>query len=116
MKTFLIECEHNIYIDSYEQGEGENVNNFNTKGTFKAENATEAIGKHLASLGYSFDTEHMQVDEEEGQENKVWYSVQVDAEDSEVSESQINNWRKNKLILYSVNLTIYVYEIIPSKI
>ena len=116
MKTFLIECEHNIYIDSYEQGKGENVNNFNTKGTFKAENATEAIGKHIAGLGYYFDPEYMQVDEEDGRENKVWYSVLVDAENSEASERQITNWRKNKLILYSVNLTVYVYEIIPSKI
>jgi hypothetical protein len=116
MKTFLIKCEHNIYIDNYEQGEGENVNNFDTKGTFKAENATEAISKHLSSLGYSFNPKYMQVDEEDGQKNKVWYSVMVDAEDFEASESQKTNWRKNKLILYSANLTIYVYEIIPSKI
>jgi hypothetical protein len=116
MKTFLIECEHSIYIDNYEQGEGENVNNFDTKGTFKAENATEAIEKHLSSLGYSFNPEYMQEDEEEGQENKIWYSVLVDAENSEASEAEVNKWRNDKIVLYSANLTIWVYEVVPFKI
>jgi hypothetical protein len=116
MKTFLIECEHNIYVDNYEQGEGENVNNFDTKGTFKAENAAEAIGKHLSSLGYSFNPEYMQEDEEEGNENKIWYSVLVDAENSEASENQKDKWKKDKLVLYSANLTIWIYEVVPFKI
>ena len=112
MKNYLIECEHNIYVDSYEQGEGENVNNFDTKGEYKAENPTEAIEKHLLSLGYSFNKDYIQVDEEES--GKVWYSVLCDVENSEATESQKNAWKKDKLTLYANNMTLYVYELTPA--
>lgn len=112
MKNYLIECEHNIYVDSYEQGEGENVNNFDTKGEYKAKNPTEAIEKHLLSLCYSFSKDYIQVDEEEI--GKVWYSVLCDVENSEATESKKNAWKKDKLTLYANNMTLYVYELTPA--
>ncbi len=112
MKNYLIECEHNIYVDSYEQGEGENVNNFDTKGEYKAENPTEAIEKHLSSLGYSFEKDYMQPDEE--QDGKAWYSVLCDVENSEATENQKTTWINDKLTLYANNMTLYVYELIPA--
>lgn len=114
MKNYLIECEHNIYIDSYEQGEGENVNNFDTKGEYNAENPTAAIEKHLTSLGYSFDKDYMQLDED--QDGKVWYSILCDVENSEATEKQKNIWKEEELILYANNMTLYVYELKIAKI
>ena len=116
MKNYFIECEHNIYVDNYEQGEGENVNNFDTKGMYKAENSTDAIEQHLKSLGYNFDKDYMQIDEEDEQQNKLWYSVLCDVENSEATERQKNLWKSEELKLYANNMTIYVYKIIPSKI
>jgi hypothetical protein len=69
MKNYFIECEHNIYVDNYEQGEEENINNFDTKGMYKAENSTDAIEQHLKSLGYNFDKDYMQIDEEDKKQN-----------------------------------------------
>lgn len=114
MKNYLIECEHNIYVDSYEQGEGENVNNFDTKGEYKAENPTEAIEKHLSSLGYSFEKDYMQPDEE--QDGKAWYSVLCDVENSEATQNEVKQWKKGKKILYSNNMILSVYELINAKI
>ena len=94
MKNYLIECEHNIYVDSYEQGEGENVNNFDTKGE------------------YSFEKDYMQPDEE--QDGKAWYSVLCDVENSEATENQKTTWINDKLTLYANNMTLYVYELIPA--
>jgi hypothetical protein len=116
MKTYFIECEHNIYVDNYTEGETENVNNFGTEGKYKAENPTEAIEKHLNSLGYSFNSDYMQPDEECDEQNKVWYSVLCDVENSEADEKQKNLWKNNKLKLYANNITLYVYEVVSAKI
>ena len=88
MKKFIIECEHNIYVDSHSEGETENVNNFDTKGTYKAEEPAEAIKQHLSSLGYNFKPEFMQLDEEEENQNKIWYSVLCDVENNEATKNQ----------------------------
>lgn len=112
MKNYLIECEHNVYVDSYTNGETENVNNFDTKGEYKGENPVEAIEKHLSSLGYSFNKDYMQPDEE--QDGKVWYSVLCDVENSKADERQINLWKSEKLELYANNMTLYVYELTPA--
>lgn len=114
MKNYFIECEHNIYVDSYEQGEGENVNNFDTKGEYKAENPTEAIEKHLSSLGYSFEKDYMQKDDES--ENVCYYSVLCDVENSEATQNEVKQWKKGKKILYSNNMILSVYELINAKI
>ena len=114
MKTYVIDCQHLIYIDSYSQGETENVNNFDTNGKYSAEMPTEAIEKHLYSLGYNFNENYIDTDEEE--ENKIFYSVLCDEENDEATESQIEDWKKDEKILYSNNMIIYVYELTKSKI
>lgn len=114
MKTFLIECAHDIYVDNYENVELDNVNNFYTNGKYSAGNVYEAIEKHLYSLGYDFNKDFCQLDEE--QTNVVFYSVLVDVENYQASNYDILAWKKNKLDLYSNNMTFYVYEVIKAKI
>ena len=114
MKTYIIDCQHSIYIDSYTDGEIKNVNNFDTDGKYNAETPAEAIEKHLYSLGYNFNVNYIDTDEEE--ENKIFYSVLCDEENDEATENQIKDWKKDEKILYSNNMIIYVYELIKSKI
>ena len=114
MKTFFIECEHNIYLDNYNEGETENVNNYDTKGMYKTENNIQAIEKHLYSLGYDFNEDHIQADEEE--ENKIWYSVLTNEQGDEATKSEVLEFITNNKNLYANNMTIYVYELKPSKI
>jgi len=112
--TYFIECMHNVYLDNYQEGETENVNNFDTEGIYKAENVTEAIEKHLYSLGYEFNKDYINTDEE--QDNKIFYSVLCNEENEQARDSEINLWRKDKKILYANNMIIYVYELIAAKI
>lgn len=114
MKTYVIDCQHSIYIDSYTEGETKNVNNFDTDGKYNAETPTEAIEKHFYSLGYNFNANYIDTDEEE--ENKIFYSVLCDEENNEATENQIEDWKKDEKILYSNNMIIYVYELKKSKI
>ena len=114
METFLIECSHNIYVDNYENGELDNVNNFDTDGKYSAGSVYEAIEKHLYSLGYDFNKDFCQLDEE--QTNVVFYSVLVDVENYQASSYDILSWKENKLNLYSNNMTFYIYNVVEAKI
>lgn len=116
MKNYVIECNHEVYIDSYKKGELENANNYDTNGTYKCDSPIEAIQKHFECLGYDFNNDYAQNDEEEDGQNKVWYSVLVDSENIKADQKEIEKWKKNKLVLYSNNMTIYVYELIAAKI
>ena len=116
MKTFFIECEHNIYLDNYNEGETENVNNYDTKGMYKTEDNIQAIEKHLHSLGYSFNKDYIQADEEDKKQNKIWYSVLCNSESEEANEKELENFKNGSINLYANNMTIYIYELTPSKI
>lgn len=116
MKTFFIECEHNIYLDNYNEGETENVNNYDTSGMYKTEDNIQAIEKHLYSLGYDFNKDHIQADEEDEKQNKIWYSVLTNEQGDEASEKELEQFRNESINLYANNMTIYVYESKPSKI
>lgn len=94
MKNYKVECMHDVYVDSFERGELDHVNFFDTKGEYKVENPFEAIEKHLDSLGYDLKKEHCQIDEQET--NKVWYSVLVDEENCKASDSEIELWKKRR--------------------
>lgn len=107
MKTFKIESEHNVYIDSFTEGEGDAVNSYNTSREIKATNVKEAIEKYFQSvLYYDFDFSLA-----ETYEGKLDYSVLVDKDNSEASKNQVELWKKDELVLYANNITITVYEL-----
>ena len=114
MKNYIIECEHDVYINSYSQGEQEYVNYYNTKGQYEADSAIEAIEKHINSLGYEFEQKNSEFDEEEA--NKLFFSKLVDSENNEATDEQIKLWQKDELKLFYNNVTLFVYELIPAKI
>ena len=112
MKNYIVECEHDIYIDSYKNGELENINWYKTDGKYKAKNTFEAVKQHLDSLGYDFNKEHSEVNEEIS--NLLHYSVLVDDESDKATDKQIKLWEKGNLKLYSNNMAIYVYKLSPA--
>ena len=115
MKTFKIISHHNVFIDSYEEGEGEEVNYYTEKAEVKAETVNEAIQQYFdETLCYSFDFKHAAIDEENN--NVLYYSNLVDAENCEASESEIEKWKQNNLTLYSNTIQIEVYELIQQQI
>ena len=121
MKTYFIESVHDIYIDSYSEGEKENVNFYDIKQNVKAENPRQAIEKYFETeLFFSFNLKYAYiVHEEEGEEepqNKLTYSVLVDEENNEATEKDIEKWKQNKKTLYANNITIYIHELQPVRI
>jgi len=114
MKTYKIECEHDVYIDSYTEGETENVNNYTTQGEYSATGAIEAVEKHFDFLCYDFNKDYMSIDDENY--SKAYYSVLCDVENSEATEGQKTKWKADKLTLYANNMTLFVYEVSPAKI
>jgi|SRR5690606_1864543 len=107
MKTFKIKSEHNVYVDSFTEGEGDAVNSYNISDEIKATNVKEAIEKYFQSyLYYAFDFSLAEVDE-----GILNYSVLVDENSNEVSENQIELWKKNEVELYANRITITVYEL-----
>jgi hypothetical protein len=50
----------------------------------------------------------------EGNENKIWYSVLVDAENSEATGQRTNGKKKTCFVLHKSNYI--VYEVVPFKI
>ena len=96
MKTYVIECAHDVYIDFFSEGQKEHVNYYDTNGKYKTDSPIEAIEKHLSFLGYQFDKKNSEVDEDEP--NKLFFSILADVENNEATEKQIElleNWREN---------------------
>ena len=114
MKNYIVECVHDVYIDSFEEGQKEHVNYYDTKGKYEADIAIEAIEKHLSFLGYQFEQKNSEVDEDEP--NKLFFSILADVENNEATEKQIEIWQKDKLKLYDNNMVLCVYELTPAKI
>ena len=109
MKTFKIESEHNVYIDSFTEGEGVAVNSYNISEEIKATNVKEAIEKYFQSvLFYGFDFSLSGVEQ-----GYLYYTVLVDEDDIEASKNQIELWKKDEVTLYANNISIVAYELTP---
>lgn len=108
MKTFKIESEHDVYIDSFTEGEGDAVNSYNISEEIKANNVKEAIEKYFDSvLCYAFDFSFAGT-----YEGRLEYSTLVDEDNSEASENQIELWKKDDVTLYANNISIVAYELV----
>ena len=107
MKTFKITSLHSVYVDNFEHGELENVNNYDLSEVIKAKDLKEAIQKYFDNiLCYDFDFKHANIDEEQ---KCLFYSVLVDVDNVEIksNEKTYKQWKKNKVVLYANQITIY---------
>lgn len=111
MKRYYIETFHLVYKDNYQEGEGENVNNFELNSIIEAETPKEAIKKYFDEvLYYSYDEEYLDTDNEE--EGYFYYSTLVDKENAEASEQEKDLWRNGDYILYSNNISLSISELV----
>ncbi|WP_439132417.1 hypothetical protein [Polaribacter sp.] len=111
MKTYKITSLHHVYIDNFNEGETENVNNYDISQEIKAENLKEAIKKYVDEvLCYSFKFKYANIDEDQ---KCIHYSNLVDNDNIEIlpNEQKYKDWQKNKLELYANNYTIYAEEL-----
>jgi len=111
MKRYYIESLHEICEDDYQEGQGENVNNFELNSIIKAETPKEAIKNYFDKvLFYNYNEEYLDTEnEEEGVYN---YSTLVDKENAEASEEEKDLWRNGDYILYSNNISLSISELV----
>lgn len=110
MKKFKIECLHEVFEDSYENGEGDYVNSYETDAVIKAETWQDAVKDFYENtLYYNFDIDSIDINDDG---ESFFESCIVDAENTEPSEYQLERWKNGDMILYTNRMTVYVYEIV----
>ena len=121
MKKFIISSTHEIFKDSYTDGQTEYVNGYSLKSKIiNSETTREAIQKYFEDeLYYKFNFDYAYIDHEENidaSKNTLHYSVLVDNENSEASKEEIELWKKDKLELYANNIFLTIHELIEATI
>ena len=112
MKKFKVITNHDVYVDSYEQGEGESVNMYTQESEQESETIIGAVKKHYENV-LCFDEFKDELAQFEEGETTLYYSNLVDQDNYEATTKQIDKWKKNKIKLYSNNITFEVFELIP---
>ena len=107
---YIITSTHEVFLDSYKDGYLDNVNFYTHESRHKELN-NEAIADHFAQLGFSYNNEDMYKDED-----RVYYSWLVNSNDEEASESERQQWMKDKLKLYQNNASVTFQQLIDVKI
>jgi len=115
MKQFYFNINATIYQDSYEEGQGEQVNSWQNQELIKAENLDLAIEKLFETkLYFSYKKELSQIQDCDDAINHVLeYSNLVDNDNSEVLEhsKKYQDWKAGKITLYSCDLSIEIFEL-----
>lgn len=99
-----------VYIDNYEDGEGDKVNYYSNESTHETSEPIEAIKKAMQNLGFTFDKKYAQSSDIY---NCVYYSNLVDNDSFEIlkSDTMYKEWKKGKINLFSANHSIFVHQL-----
>ena len=112
-KQFKVTTYHTVFIDSYERGEGKQVNCYDIESTQRTETIREAIENHFNNTIYlPFKFEHAETNEDK---TVLYWSNLVDENNEEPSKYDIEKWKKEEKELYSNNIEITISEIVPLK-
>lgn len=112
MKTYYITTEHTIYKDNFIEGEQEQVNFFKNKQLITAIDARTAIKQYFEGfLYYSIDFTYAEIDN-----NKLYYSVQVNNDNEAPSQEEIELWKQNQMDLYVDNIYLELFEVVETEI
>ena len=108
MKRFFISSMHEIFVDDYNKGELNNVNNYDLNGFINAENPKKAIEKYFDTvLGYDFSFENSCFED-----GFLHYNVLVDDDNLQVTERGRELWKQGKKTFYCDNIRLEVSELI----
>ena len=112
MKTYYITTEHTIYKDNFIEGEQEQVNFFNNKQIITAIDARTAIKQYFEGvLYYNIDFAFAEIDN-----NKLYYSVQVNNDNEVPCMQEIELWKEGKIDLFSDNIYLELFEVAECEI
>jgi len=114
-KKYEIRSDHDVYEDSYEEGELNAVNTYEDKWTVYAEDPMKAIEKYFDTvLNRKIDMATALDDgliDEDGR--TFYYSYAENKYGEEPSEGEKASWKEGKTTLYSNNVSISISELVP---
>jgi len=107
-KTYIVSSYHNVYEDSYTDGEQDQVNEYNIEmKVFDAKDPMEAVAIFYdKQFGREFDATIVHIED-----GGIYDSFLVDAENLEVTENQIEKWKNGEVKLYANNFRVIVQSI-----
>jgi hypothetical protein len=106
---YFIKSSHDIFEDSYENGEGKQVNSYRMEAEILAGSPAEALEKYSSKiLGFDLDSENLDIDEETG---LFWANILVDKDNMQASIEQVEKWKKDEIALYSDFFNFRIYEL-----
>lgn len=113
MKRYYIESTHDVYKDSYNEGETEYVTYYHQKGIVQAKDVKDAIKQYFdKELYYNFNIDNSVTDDNE----VLYYSVLIDEESYEATAKDVEQWKEGKKVLYSNNIALSLFELVGVKI
>lgn len=104
-KKYLISAYVDVYKESYEEGELENVNNWNHEGIITAENPKEALNIFIENELY-FDNVDVYQDDE-----IIYADVLVDEDNNQAGANAIEQWKNREINLYNANILFNLHEL-----
>ena len=111
MTDYLIQSSHDVYEDTFEEGEGKCVNSYFMDGRVKAKNMEAAVNKYY-ELNLFYDYRKDNIADSEENDFSLYDSILVDSENMQASEYEIEEWKVGKKKLYRNDITIKVFELI----
>jgi hypothetical protein len=109
-KIYIVESLTNVYVDSYNEGEGDFCNCYEVRSEQQTKTPLEAIKLHFEnSLFYTF---YFNLSDTDENKKTLYYSnlVNVDNEEVEEKTHTFKQWKKGKINLYVANHVINVIE------
>lgn len=108
MKVFKIVSTHDVYEDSYNEGEGKHANYYTNSAEIKKETVEEAIKEYINNhLCYEYSERLIHKED-----NVLHLTVIVDNDNLQPSKDEIKQWEEGKIKLYANNIAIEVYEVV----
>lgn len=109
MKKYIVESLHEVYVDDYENGEGEHVNTYTLKNEVHADNPIHAVNKYLNDeLNYNLGFENCEVYEGK----RVDTSCLVDVDNDQPDSRMVDEWKQGRITLYANHISMFVSEVI----
>lgn len=108
-QNYLIKSSHDIFEDSYTNGEGKQVNSYQMEAQILAGSPAEALEKYSSKiLGFDLDSQNLDIDEETG---LFWANFLVDKDNMQASIEDVEKWKKDEIKLYSDFFNFRIYQL-----
>lgn len=108
LQKYFIQSSHDIFEDSYENGEGKNINFYKNEALILAASPIQALERYVSRiLGYELDAEDI-----DHENTGIFYAnFLVDKDCYPASIEDVEKWKKGEIMLYSDVINFEIFEL-----